>query len=422
MISFLKKTMIVQSFQSLKGNTRIAVIFEPLWGIPYILYNVYLSLYMKSLGITDQQLGYLIAVNYGAGIFFSLFSGWITDALGRRKTTLIFDLVCWPGSILIYMLARNFWIFALGALFNSVLRIVAVSWNLMVVEDADREQQVTAYNWLNIINISMGMISPLAGLLILHCGLFNAEQILLGFALLSMLIMIIVRHFYFTETKVGQEILQERQGRRGIIPVKRDLFQGVFGLLKGKPAVAMTLSVVILFNTYVPIGALSSLYFAPYFTEALQLEKSAISVLSGISSAVLFLVFVLVVPSISNGNRIFFMIAGIALQIISLGAFMVIPVSNLGWALVSVCVFAVGFGIAKPFLDSYLAEMTDGKERTGIYALNNIITSFFCAGMGVGSGYLYNWRPTLIYTVSIIILTGCTVILFYLGRIMQEKT
>ena len=63
---------------------------------------------MKAQGITDQQIGYLIAIGFVSGAFFSLLSGAITDYLGRKKTTFIFDLIAWPLSLLIYFFCYQF--------------------------------------------------------------------------------------------------------------------------------------------------------------------------------------------------------------------------------------------------------------------------------------------------------------------------
>ena len=80
-------------FRILKGNTRVSVMCEPLWGIPFVLFNFYLSLYMKELGVTNQQLGYIIALGYISGTVISLSSGIVTDHLGRKRATLIFDFI-----------------------------------------------------------------------------------------------------------------------------------------------------------------------------------------------------------------------------------------------------------------------------------------------------------------------------------------
>lgn len=110
------------------------------------------------MGITDREIGYLISLGFIAGTVFSLISGFIIDRLGRKKTTFIFDLISWPLTVVLYAISNNFWMFALATLTNSVVRIVSVSWNFMVIEDASNEERISAFNLLNIINIATGII------------------------------------------------------------------------------------------------------------------------------------------------------------------------------------------------------------------------------------------------------------------------
>jgi len=42
-----KPANIIESFKILDGNAKVCVMFEPLWGIPYVLYNFYLCLYIR---------------------------------------------------------------------------------------------------------------------------------------------------------------------------------------------------------------------------------------------------------------------------------------------------------------------------------------------------------------------------------------
>lgn len=406
---------IFHSLRLLKGNTRISVLVEPLWGIPFTLYNFYLSLYMKARGITDEQIGFLIGLGFITSIFFSLIGGIITDALGRKKTTLIFDFIAWPGSLLIYIFAGSFWTFALATVVNSVVRIVSISWNLMVVEDATPEQQVAAYNLLNAINIAVGVFTPAAGLMIHHLGIIPGEQILMIFAVVSMTTMIFVRHHYYRETKIGRQILDEAKEKQSKEFFHINFYRNTLRVLKEKRLIRRVVYLTVLFNVYVPIGTFSSLYFAPYLTEVLKLDKSAISILGGVCSATMLAVFVLVLPRISGGNRLGYMITGIITQICALGLLIVIPPARFWLGIAVMVVLAVGFGIAKPFLDSLLAEVTTGKERTGIYALQNTALSAMSALSGFASGYLYEIRPELIYILSIVILLGCVGILKFLN-------
>jgi MFS family permease len=415
----LKPPNILHSFRTLKGNTRVSVMFEPLWGIPYVLYTFYLGLYMKGNGITDEQIGFLISIGCIASVVFSMLGGVITDALGRRRTTAIFDFIAWPVGLAIYMISGEFWMFALAQVVNSTVKIVAVSWNMMVVEDADRTQQVAAYNLLNAINLSAGILTPLAGILIKHFGIIGGERILLGFAVVSMSTMVIARHLQYHETEIGRQILKERK-EANIKGFFR--FDGGFlDNLSKKPLVCLALGLSILFNAYIPIGTYSSLYYAPYLTEVLKLDKAAIAVMGGINAGVILGVYLLLVPRLAWLNQFMVMITGIAFQVSALILMITIPAGGFGITAVTVGLFALGFGIAKPFIDSVLAVMTQGKERAGIYAFHNTAVSLLSAGMGFTSGYLYRLNPAWIYRISIGVLLACTGLLFYLNRAEREN-
>lgn len=412
---------IIQSFRMLKGNTRISVLFEPLWGIPFVLFNFYLSLYMKELGITDRQIGYLISLGFISGIGFSMISGVIVDRLGRKKSTFIFDMISWPIAVVIYALSNSFWLFALATFTNSFMRIVSVSWNLMVIEDASNEERIAAFNLLNIINISTGVIIPVAGIFVNAYGVVVSERVFLSFAAVSMMIMVLARNHFYKETSVGKQLLEEHMSNPAKNSIKTILPFKAAAALSRKPAAIMVTSVFILFNIYVPLGTLNSLYFAPYMTEVLQLSKSIISVLGGVYSAVMFLLFIFVVPMISRLNNASIMITGLIIQGISLFMLTVIPTGNLAAAILCIVIYAVGFGIFRPYIDTLLAEVTEGNDRAGIYAIINTVTCLSTAGIGFVSGTMYLHNPRLLYDISIGILAFCAVLLTVYLKFIRRK-
>ncbi len=407
---------IIQSFKILKGNTLVSVIFEPLWGIPFVLYNFYLSLYMKSQGITDQQIGLLISMGFVAGTFFSLFSGIITDALGRKRTTLIFDLLSWPVALVIYFFANNFWMFALAQIINSSVRIVSVSWNLMVIEDADNEQRVAAFNLLNIITIATGIITPVAGILVRQMGVPYAERIFLAIATISMTTMILVRNHFYKETHIGMQIREKHSRKHVSDQFKKGLYRDTFALLKMNPDLILIVCIVVLFNIYMLLGTYSSLYFAPYLTEVLVIDKSSISILGGVNSGIMLLIFLFVIPIISRFNILKNIIAGFIIQSMVMLLFTIIPMGSLTIAIINMIIFAVGFSISRPFIDALLANATNGTERAGIYSLNNTVISIFGAISGLVSGYLYKLNPRLLYYISFGILLVCIALIIALLR------
>ncbi len=91
----LKRHPLMMTLRNLDGNARGCVYTEPLWGIPFNLYTPYVSVYMLALGMTDSQIGFLASLGTIFQVFWTLVSGAITDKLGRKKTTLIFDLISW---------------------------------------------------------------------------------------------------------------------------------------------------------------------------------------------------------------------------------------------------------------------------------------------------------------------------------------
>lgn len=417
---YLPTNNIFSSFRMLTGNTRITVLFQPLWGIPYMLFNFYLSLYMKAQGVTDQQLGYLISLSYVFGTFFSLISGSVVDRLGRKKATLIFDFISWPLTLTLYFLSNNFALFALAIFTSSFVKVVTVAWNLMVIEDANNEQRVSAYNLVSIINIAAGVIIPITGIMVKAHGVVAAERIFLAISVISMATMILVRHRLYKETSVGQRIIDERRKNplpfnfKNIIPIK------AFAVFKGNPKAVVAAMVYILFFLYIPLGTFNSLYFAPFMTEVLGLGESSISILGGAYSVVMLVVFIFVIPIISRRNNTRNMQVGLVIQALSLFLIIVIPKGSLISVVLSIGAYAIGFGIFRPFLDTMLAEVSEGNERASVYSLINTITCIITAMVGLISGTVYLLNPRIIYIISIVILAACTVLLSVYHRMKNS--
>lgn len=405
----LRTPNILTSLRLLRGNTRVAVLFEPLWGIPNVLIAFYLSLYMKSQGITDAEIGLLLSLGCLTGAVAAFLGGPITDWLGRRRATVIFDFVAWPVGLTLFFFAHNFWMFAVAMVVNSVWRVVAVSWNLMVIEDADSEQRVAAYNIQTIVTVAAGILTPFAGLLVRLYGVAVGERILLGFGVVSIAAQVLGRNHFLTETAVGRAVLERRREARA----RGERPPGVFGSYRvALPAlrdarVVKMLAAITLYMLFIAVGSFSGLYFAPYLTEALGLGKAAISLLGGLYSAVLLVVLVFVVPLISGANRLGNMLVGLVLQMAALLAFMFLPPGSFGLAGVVVAVYAVGFAIVRPFLTASLAEVTEGPSRAGIYAINNTLVSAGGAVAASFSGYLFElWAPA-IWLMSVVLLLAC---------------
>ncbi|HSB02437.1 MAG TPA: MFS transporter, partial [Anaerolineales bacterium] len=162
----MKNHTLITTLKNLRGNPRGCVYTEPLWGIPFNLYSPYVSVYMLALGLSDKQIGLIVSVSWGFQVALASLSGVITDKLGRRLTTLIFDIISWSVPALISALAQNFWYFLIAGIINSVWQITRNSWSCLLVEDADPDQLADIFTWIYIANLIVGFAAPLAGVLI----------------------------------------------------------------------------------------------------------------------------------------------------------------------------------------------------------------------------------------------------------------
>ena len=383
-----RKKTVLQSLRELRGNARVAVFHEPFWSIPYGFYSFYLSLYMKSQGVTDVQIGFLISLNFIIGTILALFAGVMVDKIGRRRTTILFGLISWPGSALLNFFAHSFWMFALAQIVCAFSKISDIGWQLILIEDADDEQRLTSFNMFGIIDILAGFFTPVAGVIVGNLGLVKAERGFLLFGAICMFIMIIHRHFKFHETDMGRLAVERSRAVSYWGTLKNSLTQMKSVAAGGNRKLSCVLVIVVLFNAYQPIGAYSSLYFAPYLTDVVGLDTAVISVLGIVNSLFMLSVYLFAVPAMSHFNKLFSLTVGLSVQILSMFLRIFLPAGSIAWAVVSVALFSVGFGLCRPFLDALMAEASPETERSGIYALKNVLISLASALAGSLSGFL----------------------------------
>ncbi len=164
---------------------------------------------MIALGLGDSQIGLIATIGMVFQVFMAIISGPITDKLGRKKTTFIFDLIFWSVPTLIWAFAQNFYFFLAAAIINSVMNITMNSWTCLLVEDARKDQLVSIWSWITVAMILSGLFAPLAGLLVDKLTLVPAVRIIYGFAFISMTLIFIILNKYCDETKQGKIRMEE---------------------------------------------------------------------------------------------------------------------------------------------------------------------------------------------------------------------
>ena len=177
---------LIRTLIELKDNPKLSLLTEPLWNIPYNLFTPYATLYMYALGVGDTQIGFLLSVGMCFQIVTALLGGIITDKLGRRVTTIMFDTFAWSIPCLILAFAQNFWWFLAAAICNSMYQITNVSWTCLFVEDCDPKKMVNAFTWIQVTGLIAVFFAPLATLLVDWFTMVTAVRFIYFFSFVSM--------------------------------------------------------------------------------------------------------------------------------------------------------------------------------------------------------------------------------------------
>jgi len=354
----------IRTLLGLRGNARACVYTEPLWGIPYNLYAPYASIFMLTLGVKDSQIGLVASIGIAFQIFWTLMSGAITDKLGRKRATLIFDLISWSIPCLVWAFSQNFTHFLIAAIINAMYRVPHNSWNCLLVEDTDPRLLVDVYSWVYISGQIVAFVSPLTGLLI---GKFTLVPTIRGLYLLAFVMMttkFLVLNAFATETQQGV-IRMEATRRQPLFAVLREMPDVLKQILR-TPATLFTAGLMMLTN----IGwMISNTFWSIFVTEKLHIPAKHLAYYYFARSMVMLLFFFFVMPKLRNMEVRKPLLVGFSVLILSQIILISSPVENYAVLLIATIFEACSVPIATTFVDKLTVITINPKERARIMAI-----------------------------------------------------
>ena len=209
MLQKLKNHVLAQTFRELKGNPKWSICTEPLWFIPYSLFVPFQTLYMRKLGLTSLEIGTTLTVGFLLQMFFALIGGVITDKMGRRKATVIFDTLGWTVPCLIWAFSQNFWWFLAAAAVNAAFQITNTSWNCLFIEDCPPKHITNAFTLIQMCGMLSVFFSPLAVMLVGKHDVVPVMRWLYLIAAISMLAKFLLLYHFGGETQIGKKRMEE---------------------------------------------------------------------------------------------------------------------------------------------------------------------------------------------------------------------
>ena len=432
-----------------RGNTSACLIFLPFWSIAFSLSFFYLSLYFRACGMTDAQLGFLVTAGAGASILFSFLAAPIVDRMGRKRATLIFDIT---GSALPLVLfaANGSFVFALvGTLIANSGKIMNVGYYLLMTEDSDNDERAAAFNIFNIFIIASGLLVPIVGGFVAQAGVIAAERIFLLASAAVMTVAAFGRNSLVTETSLGRRIKEKRRAgltgeRKGrfdgekLVPRPRlplldwanliDPYRAAISFLFSNRQAAAAIGANVLFYVFYIVGTNNSLYFAPFFADALGMKAPMVGVVGAIFSGGTLFSMLFLNPSLFRKMGPALCAAlGAALNLLGFIPLIFLRKGGVFLALGAVGVAAIGYGMLKSAIDAVLAtcfggqtagiEISKGEEaRSGVYSVANLLSSALGMGVGALCSLFYASAPRFIPTLSVVILAAICTLLYGAAR------
>lgn len=386
-MKWLKRTLMrnpmLASLAGMKGNARACLWPEPLWGVPYNLYLPYASLFMAALGLSPAEIGYVASINIVSQVVFATLSGVITDKLGRRWTTFIFDTLSWSVPEFLWMLSQDFRWFAAAAVFNGAWRVTENSWSLLLIDDMKEEDVVPAFSLTQMLGLFSAFFAPLSKLAIDAFGLVPTMRVLYGITFVSMTIKFILVQAFSRETSVGRRRMAATKNKS----ILRLLYECKDVYIKTVMSKRMMLTFGV-FASYSLVTTLCNNYWALLVCQELGVAQGDVVFFTTTKSLVTLLCVLVLIPRISHYPKKYPLLVGFGVHIASMALLLFAPKGIVGVVMlfVSVLLEAAALSVLSPMTSSLLFINAGEEERARvcglIYGTISLLTAVFPSLIG----------------------------------------
>jgi DHA1 family tetracycline resistance protein-like MFS transporter len=412
----MKNHSLFTTLWDLRGNPRGCVYTEPLWGIPYNLYAPYVSIYMIAIGLSEQEIGLILSISVGFQVILALFSGVITDKLGRRLTTLIFDLLSWTVPAIISAVAQNFWYFLAAGVINSVWRITHNSWTCLLVEDAREDQLVDIFTWIQIANLFVGFVAPLAGLLIGIYSLVPTVRGLYVFAAIMFTTKAVLTYIYTDETAQGKIRMQQTKDQ-SVFSVFGE-YRGVLRDLLRAPHTLYTSGIMVIIAV---TALIANNFWAIIVTQKLNIPEQNLAYFPFIRSAIILIFFFLIMPRI---NRLHFklpLVVGFIGFVASQVLLITTPEGGYALLILSTILEACSYAVCYPLVDKLTVLTINAQERARIQSILSVGIILVTVPFGWIAGTLSAMDKDLPFILNIVLFAIGAILAYIAGQVAERK-
>lgn len=398
----------IDTLLHLKGNPKACIYTEPLFGIPYNLFVPFFSIYMYALGLSDGQIGLIASIGMVFQIVFSLLSGIITDKLGRKKTTFVYDLLSWSVPCLIWAFANSFLWFVIAAVVNSVIRVTMNSWGCLLVEDCNKENIVNIYAWIYIAGLISAFFAPVSGLFIGWFELVPTIRVIYLISFVLMTIKFFLLNKYATETAQGKIRMEETRHLNTFQLIRG--YGDVIKLLLKTSETMLTLGIMLIMSICTMVN---NTFWSIMVTQGLHIPAKSLGFFPLLRSLVMLVFFFTLVPRIRAIRFKKPLLIGFFLFIASQLLLIVTPEKGYAVLIVSIFLEACSLSLISPLLDSMQVVLVDPQERARLIAVLYVVVIALSSPFGWISGVLSGIDHRLPFVMNIVLIAIGILLTFF---------
>jgi len=394
---------LLETLITVKGNSRYALYLEPLWAIPFFMYTPFVSVYMAALLLSDQQIGLIASIFMFSRAVTAIFAGAITDKLGRRLSTFIFDTLSWTIPCLLWAFSQNFWWFVIAAAFSGLTQVPHTSWMCLLVEDAKKEVLVNVFSLLHIVTQMAIIFAPISALMVDRMSVIPALRILYLFAAILMTTKFLILLKFSTETEVGKTRLRETKGMSiwRIMGGYGEIVKKIFA----SRGMVLSLTITAVFNI---VGMISGSFFGLYVTGTLLIPEYFLAYFPIIRAFIVTTFIYWLQPKMNKfgfRNPIL-----IGLIIFTAGHILLIftPENSLFLLIIFILCDAVAFSFVIPRTDFLTQILIEPAERARISGIIFMIV----LGMSIPFGYIAGLLSNMDRRFPFILIVAIFIIMF----------
>jgi MFS family permease len=381
-------------------NSKVLALTEIFWSLPMSWVYFYRPIFLRNLGLTNVEIGLIFSTLSFYNVVLPFFGSILASKLGKKRAFMLCDSVGWTLALINWIISKSFIHVMIAISFEGLIWTTASVWETLLVEDTKPEFRASVYSFVSLMYTIGSLATPVAGILIGLFGVDFGNRILLSIALLSLIIMFILR---WTLLHEGKERLNNERGMKVHANLK-EYEKAIQMILHSKP-----LLIILITSMLGSVYYIATSDYLPLFLvdeKGLNLTASLASVIPLLSSSVTLLLLLFYVSKLRNKEQhLLALTIGYASGFVSYFLLVTFTRNSLFvaflFSIFNGLYSSVSFSVSRTFLNNEIDEI-DSDARISILSIVAISTNMANVLTPMLLGFLYSLDPRFPFFLVVI--------------------